>query len=202
VPVHGGAAARFMHKWLFFFRVFSAGVCISLISFPCLLLAGEILTSSVTHEGAVYRLSINARVDAPLAIVYQSITDFTNLSAINPSIEESQVLQSRGADQRRVRSVIRVCILVFCKRVEQVQDVTLLDGRTVVAMMVPGAGDFRAGLARWELTTVGTATDLHFTEVFEPDFWVPPVIGPWLIEKKLVREVAETTIYIEALAGG
>ena len=198
----GCAAARFMQKRLHFVRACVPGLCISLMLFPCILLAGQILDSNVVHDEPVYRLSITARVDATLAVVYQSITDFTNLAAINPSIEESQVLESQGADRLRVRSVIRVCILVFCKRVVQVQDVTLVDSRTVVATIVPGAGDFRAGLARWELTAVGTATDLHFTEAFEPDFWVPPVIGPWLIEKKLVREVEETAMYIEAQAGG
>jgi carbon monoxide dehydrogenase subunit G len=192
----------FTHRQLHIFRDCTRGLLISLSLFPCVLLAGEILDSSVTHDGAVYRLSITARVNAPLAVVYQSITDFTSLAAINPSIEESQVLESQGANRLRVRSVIRVCILVFCKRVVQVQDVTLVDSRTVVATMVPGAGDFRAGSARWELTAVGTATQLHFTEAFEPDFWVPPVIGPWLIEKKLVREVAETAMYIEMQAGG
>ena len=202
MSVHGGAAARFVHQRLHCFRACVTGVYISLILFTCVLHAGEILDSSVTHDGAVYRLSISARMDAPLAVVYQSITDFSNLSAINPSIEESQVLESQGASQSRVRSVIRVCILVFCKRIEQVQDVTLVDGHTVVARMVPGAGDFRTGLARWELTAAGGATELYFTEVFEPDFWVPPVIGPWLIEKKLVREVEETAMYIEAPAGG
>ena len=191
----------FAHRQLHVFRGCTRGLLISLSLFPCALLAGEILDSSVTHDGAVYRLSITARVDAPLTVVYQSITDFTNLAAINPSIEESQILELQGADRQRVRSVIRVCILVFCKRVEQVQDVTLVDSHTVVATMVPGAGDFRAGSARWALMAVGTATDLYFTETFEPDFWVPPLIGPWLIEKKLVREVAETTLSIEGQAG-
>ena len=201
MPVYGCAGDRYATKQLHFFMIRVCGVCISLSLFPGVLLAGEILDSSVAHDGAVYRLSITARVEAPLAVVYRSITDFSNLAAINPSIEESQVLASQGAGRQRVRSVIRVCILVFCKRVVQVQDVTLVDHRTVVAAIVPGAGDFRAGVARWELTAVGTATDLHFTETFEPDFWVPPLIGPWLIEKKLVREVVETTLYIVGQAG-
>jgi hypothetical protein len=178
------------------------GLFVSLLWFPCVLQAGEVLASRVTHDGTVYRLSITARVDAPLAVVYQAITDFTNLADINPSIEESQVLKSPAADRHRVRSVIKVCILLFCKRVVQVQDVRLVDGRTLEATMVPGAGDFRAGLARWKLTADGAATELHFNEVFEPDFWVPPLIGPWMIEKELVREVVQTARYIEAQAGG
>jgi len=186
-----------VHKPLVFLSPRLRGLCVSLLLFPYALSAGEILDSKVTHDGVVYRLSITARVDAPLAVVYQSLTDFTNLSAINPAIEESQVLASEDPRRQRVRSVIRVCILVFCKRVEQVQDVNLIDSRTLEATMVPGAGDFHGGLARWEFTPDGDGTVLHFTEVFEPDFWVPPVIGPWLIEKKLVNEVAETAMYIE-----
>ena len=186
-----------MHKPLVFLSPRLRGLCVSLLLFPYALSAGEILDSKITHDGVVYRLSITARVDAPLAVVYQSMTDFTNLSAINPSIEESQVLASEDARRQRVRSVVKVCILVFCKRVEQVQDVNLIDSRTLEATMVPGAGDFRGGLARWEFMPDGDGTVLHFTEVFEPDFWVPPVIGPWLIEKKLVNEVAETAMYIE-----
>jgi len=80
-----------------------------------------------------------------------------------------------------------------------VQDVTLVDSHTVVAVMVPGAGDFRGGNARWKITADGAATELQFSETFEPDFWVPPVIGTWLIERELVREVAETATYIEGI---
>lgn len=164
--------------------------------------AGEILDSSVNHEGFIYNLSVKARIDAPLDTVYRSITDFDNLAAINPAIEESQLLATPTADTRRVRSVIRVCILMFCKRVEQLQEVTLLDDYAIEAVVLPQGGDFRSGVAHWQLTASGAATEMLFTNTFEPDFWVPPVIGPWLIKRKLVREVAETAMYLEAGADG
>ena len=191
MPAHGpGISARYVRL-----------LYLGLLLLPCLTQAGSIQDSRVSRDGDSYSLSVTARVDAPPAQVYRSITDFSNLTAINPSIEASTVLESQGK-RRRVHSVIRVCILVFCKRVEQVQDVTLVDSRTVVAVMVPGAGDFRAGEARWELTADGAATELLFSETFEPDFWVPPVIGTWLIERELVREVAETAMYIEGMTDG
>jgi hypothetical protein len=176
-------------------------LCLALLLLPCLAQAGTIKDSSVSRDGDSYSLSVTARIEAPPAQVYRSSTDFSNLPAINPSIEESAVLESQGK-LRRVYSAIKVCILVFCKRVERVQDVTLVDSRTVVAVTVPGAGDFRAGEARWIITADGLATELLFTETFEPDFWVPPVIGSWLIERKLVSEVAETAVYIEAMIDG
>ncbi|MEN8207393.1 MAG: SRPBCC family protein [Pseudomonadota bacterium] len=168
---------------------------------PATSLAGDILASSVKHDGDRYSLSVTARIDAPIDIVYQSITDFDNLAAINPAIEESQLLAIPSADTRLVRSVIKVCILVFCKRVEQVQDVTMKTGYVIEAVVLPERSDFRSGFARWLLTVSGTSTELLFTNTFEPDFWVPPVIGPWLIKRKLIREVAETAMYIEVKAG-
>jgi len=164
---------------------------------PATSLAGDILTSSVEHVGDRYSLSVTARIDAPIDLVYQSITDFDNLAAINPAIEESQVLASPDAETRRVRSIIKVCILMFCKRVEQVQDVMMMGAYAIEAVVLPEYSDFRSGFARWQLTSSGTSTELLFTNTFEPDFWVPPVIGPWLIKRKLIGEVAETAMYIE-----
>lgn len=167
----------------------------SMLVFPAR--AGDILSSDVTLEAGQYAVTIEAAINAPLNVVYRSITDYNNLATINPSIEESRVLLVMSPDRHRVRSVIKVCILVFCKRVVQVQDVTRVDARTVDAVTLPGDSDFRYGVARWQLTPAGEATRLHFTQEFIPDFWVPPIIGTWLIQRKLLQEVTETAMYIE-----
>jgi hypothetical protein len=85
-----------------------------LLLMPATVLAGEVLASSVNRDGDRYTVSLTARIDAPIDTVYQSITDFDNLAAINPAIEESQLLAMPNVDTQRVRSVIMVCILVFC----------------------------------------------------------------------------------------
>jgi hypothetical protein len=33
-----------------------------------------------------------------------------------------------------------------------------------------------------------------------PSFWIPPVIGPWVIKRKMLEEGRETILRIEALA--
>ena len=133
---------------------------------PAPSLAGDILASSVSHDGDGYSLSITAHIEAPRETAYRSITDFDNLAAINPAIEESQLLRLSGPDTRRVRSVIRVCILMFCKRVVQVQDVTLLEDYAIRAVVVPDDSDFRHGIAHWQLTASGAATELCRTIAF------------------------------------
>jgi hypothetical protein len=91
---------------------------------------------------------------------------------------------------------------MFCKRVVQVQDVTRPGEYVIEAVIVPSVSDFRSGFARWQLRPQGESTLLSFSHRFEPDFWVPPVIGPWIIKRTLISEVAETAMYIETGVDG
>jgi Polyketide cyclase / dehydrase and lipid transport len=175
------------------------GLLAVLLLMPAGATAGDILEARVTQADGRYDLAIRARIDAPSDTVYRAITDYSNLAAINPDIEVSELLETTAAGVSTVRTVIHVCILVFCKQVEQLQHVTYPDADTIEAVIVPEGSDFRSGFARWQLSSPTAATTvLQFVETFEPDFWVPPLIGSWLIQRKLVREVTETTAYIEA----
>jgi hypothetical protein len=175
------------------------GLLALLLFIPAATTAGEILASSVTHANGRYDLAITARINAPGDAVMRAITDYANLAAINPDIEVSELLATTPAGVSTVRTVVNVCILVFCKRVQQLQRVTYPRADTIEAVIIPEASDFRSGFARWRLASISAlTTELEFSQSFEPDFWVPPLIGPWLIRRKLVGEVAETVMYIEA----
>lgn len=168
-----------------------------LLCVPLLAAAGEVLDSQVVEDAGHYSVALSARIEAPPAVVYAAITDFNNLAAINPSIVESRILQASSPRQHRIKTLIRVCILIFCKMILQVQDVEQVNDSLITAETLPGSGDFKSGTAQWQLTKRGDATELHFTQTFEPDFWVPAFIGPWLIERTLVKEMEETAMYIE-----
>jgi uncharacterized protein YndB with AHSA1/START domain len=173
--------------------------CVALLLvllWPSAAAAGNIVASGVDHPDERYTLFVTAHIDASPQRVWRTITDYARLADINPAFETSTVLR-QDAKSVRVRTRIRVCILVFCKSVIQVQDVRYPRAQEIVAEMVPGAGDFRTGVAHWSLTQAGSGTRLQFDEWFVPDFWIPPVIGPWLIRRKLVQEVEVTMAHIE-----
>lgn len=172
-----------------------------------LLLASTAAVAVSVDDCTVYRAdgrwhaTLDARIAAPPASVYRAITDYNALHTLNPSILESRIIGAPVAGSRRVEMTVRVCILVFCKDVRRVQDVVHVDAGTVQARMVPGLGDFSAGTATWQVQADGNGTRLAYRENFVPDFWVPPVIGPWLIKRKLVEEVTVTGRYLEGLPG-
>ena len=173
---------------------------IGLLLIPVSAGAGEILDLYVGHEAGVYSVALDARLDAPRAHVYHLVTDYEHLADINPSIQESRVLRVTGPDEHRVHSILRVCILIFCKEMTQVQDVQQRGEGLIEALTVPALSDFRRGVFRWQLLEEDTVTRMRFIAELEPDFWVPPVIGPWLIKRKLIEEVRTTTAAIESRA--
>lgn len=169
----------------------------------CLLLvtglacAGEIRDSSVVLDDGVYRITAQARIHAPVATVFGRITDFDNLTRINHAIEESRIIRTFSPDRHRVHSVIRACVLFFCRRVTQVQDIAQQGQDRVEASILPEGSDFRHGHAVWRLESDGADTLMDFSAQLEPSFWVPPLIGPWLFERKIVSELLESAAIIE-----
>lgn len=169
-----------------------------LLCLPALAVAGDIMDSSVTLDDGVYRIAVDAHIAAPVATVHRLITDYDHLSRLNRSIEYSHIVKVFGPDRHRVHSVIRACILFFCRRVTQVQDIVQHNQDRVEADILPELSDFRYGRAVWQLERQGPDTLLHFTAQLEPAFWVPPLIGPWLFENKIVGELLESATTMEA----
>ena len=68
-----------------------------------------------------------------------------------------------------------------------------------MATIVPEFSNFRSGYANWALREEGGGTHLLFTTQLEPSFWVPPLIGPWLIRYKLREEALQSVDNLEQL---
>ena len=80
------------------------------------------------------------------------------------------------------------------------QDVIESPDGSVTALVVPELSDFRYGYARLNLWQEVDGTRILIRSEVEPDFWIPPLIGPWLIKRKLLSETLETVDNLELLA--
>ena len=173
-----------------------------LLCLPLVAPGGEILDSSANLDDGVYTLALTARIDAPPAIVQRLITDYDRLTELNSSLTESRVVFEHSPVKHRVHTVIQACILFFCRAVTQVQDISQDLNGQIEAIILPALSDFRQGSAHWQLEAAGNGTIMHFRAILEPSFWVPPLIGPWLFEHQLIREVRESSAIMEARARG
>ena len=135
------------------------------------------------------------------AEVYRRVTDHNHLYLLNDDVMESVLLTPLGAPVKKRRVILHVCILLFCRDMKLVESLQENGKDKLIATVVPEESDFRSGKTVWQVTPVGVAQsrlDLHST--FRPGFRVPPVIGPWLIKKKMKQGLSVIITRLESYA--
>jgi hypothetical protein len=161
--------------------------------------AGDLLNLHVSHEDGVYRLSADVVIDAPATAVHDRLTDYANLTALNPSILRSEVLEAPATFDARVRTLIKACVLVYCQTLKRVEDVRASPDQ-MLAVIVPEQGNFSAGRTQWLLEPRGTQVLVRYRAELVPDFTLPPVIGTTLVRQALARELRTVLERLERLA--
>lgn len=158
-----------------------------LLTLLCLDAAATPLMASAERDGDAFTLHASTELPVAPAAVFARLADYANWERLSPSIVQSRRLAPvRGVE--RVHSVTRSCVLIFCARVRQVQEVTAEEGRRLLAVTVPGSGDLRSGRVEWHLTPVGDGTRVEVNARVVPAFTVPPLIGAWAVKRALRQE--------------
>jgi hypothetical protein len=173
-------------------------LCLLLLS-PTVL-AAEVRRVEVTYHRGEYHVEIDAVLNAPAAAVYAVLTDYGRWAEINDLIKESVVEEDAGPTTKLVRTVSEGCVLRFCRRVEQVQWMRTAPQWRITAEVLPERSDLRSGWARTRLIEHSGQTFFHYEMALVPDFWVPPLIGPMIVRRKLRQQAIETAASVEAAA--
>ena len=155
---------------------------------------------SASQQGAAYLVEVDALVNVPESRARRLLTDYNHLGRINPDIKRSEILLTRGPGDYRVRTVSEVCVWFYCKRLHQVQDVIEAQDGSITATVLPEQSDFRYGVARLNLWQEPDGARVLIRGELEPDFWIPPVIGPWVVKRKLISEALDTVRNLERVA--
>jgi hypothetical protein len=91
-------------------------------------------------------------------------------------------------------------MLFFCKTIQHTKDVVIHSNGDIVTTMVPEHSDFSSGWERWRFRAEHNKTRLIYHAVLEPTFYVPPLIGPWILKSTLSRTLTVTANRLEAIA--
>lgn len=162
--------------------------------------AGEALRIEVDQVDTRYVVSVDMSIAASAPAVRRLLTDYAHLAQLNDSILESRVVETFSANRHRVYTFAEVCVAVFCRDLQQFQDVEQRQDGDIFLTIVPEGSDFQSGYAHWRFEIGDSATRVLLDSKLEPAFWVPPVIGPLLIKHALRRETLESVEKLEALA--
>lgn len=162
--------------------------------------SSETVSVNVAREsGNQYIFTMQFLARAPSNQVFAIITDFENLSQLNPLIKSSRILPSQQPYIKRVEIVTRGCMLFFCKTIVRVEDVQFDHTLTINTEFVQSMSDFKSGSTTWTFDPVGDYTRVTYHAKMVPDFWLPPFVGPYALKKQLHSQLNYTANKINYL---
>lgn len=161
--------------------------------------AATITRADVSEKNGKYTVSFEAVVDADSRNVRRLMTDYAHLDRLSKTIIESRILKTEN-NKQRIGLVARVCVLFFCKTMKKVEDVETLKNGDIVTAAIPQLSDFHYALEHWQILAEQNQTRIKYQAELRPSFYIPPLIGPWLVKSKIRDELEATTIALESLA--
>lgn len=169
--------------------------------------AAQVLGVHVARRGTHFTIAMRIALHAPPWAVFAALQDYAAMPRYNPDLRRVRVEPTARPNRVRLFTTVHVCVLFFCRTLHQEQIMTAradARGGVLRAALVPGAGDFRSGHARWIVRPCRSArapTCLDARIELQPAFWVPPLIGPWLMRLKMDEEARRSGRGLAEIAG-
>lgn len=157
---------------------------------------------AVDYENDRYTLRSEVWFAAEQRDLYRVLTDFDHYERISSAFVEAYNVAPDEQGRPRFYTRMEGCMLLFCRSLVRYGYLLLEPKREIVAVSQPEKSDFRYCKERWRFEQDGEGTLLYYDFEMEPDFWVPPVIGPWIIKRTLKVDGMDAIGRIEALALG
>lgn len=156
----------------------------------------------VERDDDRYSLRSEAYFAAKPKDVYRVLTDYDLFEQFSSAYVEARNVE--GDDEGRPRFFTRMqgCVLLFCRSFVRRGYLLLTPHSEIVAVAEPEGSDFKYSRERWRLRGEGSGTLLIYDSQIKPEFWVPPVIGPYAIKRSLRENSVDAIDRIEALALG
>lgn len=156
------------------------------------------------HSGR-YELVADTHLAAPAEAIYEVLMDYEDgrFGRISSVYKESDYLEPAVDGTPLVYTLMEGCVMFFCKSMRRVERLEAERPHFIRTTALPEQSDFKYSRSEWELESVeGGGTSVKYRLIMEPDFWVPPVVGPWVLKRTLMQGGTRAINRIERLAQG
>lgn len=174
----------------------------ALLCFLCLCLYGQgvVQAAEVVAEFKEDTYSVQASFEvatSPEKLV-GVLTDYENIAHLHPSFLESEII-SVNEDSARIRTVVKDCAFLFCKKILRVEQIRQDGFKSLVAEVIPMLSDLRSGQTVWEFTQAGAVTQVKYQSSLQPKFWIPPFVRSHTVTNKLKHRMGEIIQTLQTL---
>jgi hypothetical protein len=177
--------------------------------FACILLGWSMAVGSAELRDVVveksderYKLRSETFLAADRESLYRILTDYDQFTRFTSTFAEARNVEPDEKGRPRFYTRMEGCVLLFCKSYIRAGHLVLTPTSDIVAIVNPELSNFKYAHEHWQLIPDGDGTLLIYTFEMEPDFWIPPLIGPYVVKRTLRDGGHDAVNRIEALAQG
>lgn len=177
------------------------GLC-ALLLIPVAAGSADLREVVVDRDSNRYSLVSETWFAASKEDLYRVLTDYELFEKFTSAFVESRNVEPDGEGKPRFYTRMEGCVLFWCRSFIRRGHLELTPMSEIVSITDPDQSDFDFARERWRLFDEGDGTLIIYEFEMEPSFWVPPVIGPYMIQRSLKTGGSNAVNRIEALAQG
>jgi len=160
--------------------------------------ADEDIAVEAVKDGRRIHVRVDAPVKAPRDVVWAVITDYDHMASFLPNVKES-VVRTRLGNRLHVFQKGEASRGLLTIRFENLREVDLEPQTEVRSRII--SGDTMPAEFKTRIEERDGVLHIVHTGSYTPDMWVPPGIGPSLIESETRRQYADIRNEILRRAG-
>jgi hypothetical protein len=162
--------------------------------------AAELRSVEVDRVDGRYTLKSQVWFDTDIDSIYAVFLNYDLASQFTSFIVEARNLDPDENGRRRFYIRNQGCVWFYCRSFERAGHVEHEALTYIRSTAEPEQSDFKFSQEEWRFQTDGDGTLVAYDFEFEPKFWIPPLIGPYVLQRKLQRDSADAIYRIEAIA--
>ena len=164
---------------------------------PATASAGDDVVVEMQRQGAALQVRAHALLVAPMPLVWKVLTDYERMPKFIPGIAKS-VVRLRQGNHLLVEHSGDARFLFFSFPIDVTLEVDESPMQWVTSRAV--SGNFRRMMGRYELSREAGGVLLRYSGFIEPDFDLPPLIGPAALRRSVREEFTAMVEEIERRA--
>jgi hypothetical protein len=165
-------------------------------------IAATLRNVDVSRDHDRYRVVADTHLDASPEAIYKVLLDFDNdrYQRISEIYKESSYLPPDRDGTPLVYTRVEGCLLLYCKSMRRVERLEVVTPKFIRSRTVPERSDFKYTLSEWRFEPEGDGTRVTYLLEMEPNFELPPFVGPWFLKRTLLQGAPRAIEQIELLA--
>jgi len=177
--------------------------------------AATVTYADVVRKGKVFYLDSTLEVNAPKSDMFKLLTDYNRMQYFSSGFVDSKHYPVNKEGVEKVYLHLKGCVAFFCRHVKKMEQLEMVGQESIKTSLIPEESyNVKKIESTWELSDVQIpivdgvvlssetdvktledkkvvymqGTKIRYRMEFQPGFWVPPVIGGYLVKKSLVAD--------------